>query len=398
MRSSVVKRLPAVAVTGWAWRTPLGDAVDAVVARLLAGERAGVATETEAGRVFAPVAARPRVTVGAAGLRADRFLDRLGRLALEVAQEALPAAPAPERLGLFSAVPGLRLAWDELAPAAVAIGDDESALWERGLRGLHPFWLLRHLSNNVHAVAAATLQARGDGATFGGCCAGVQALAAAQAALREGAIDVAVVVAHDSLLAPDAIARLARDEALWAGADPDAVTPPYDESAAGVVPGEAAAAVALERADEARGRALVRLCATAGSGAPGLPEPALMTRTAARLTSGGGALAVDGGGWARPAFDAAERRALADLAGADAPLCAVTAHFGQLGAATGVVQAIALGTCLRAGRLPPLPRLVRPAPGPLRPVAAPGASAPPAALALSCGAPGQIGALLLEAA
>src|SRR6185295_12033989 len=83
-----------------------------------------------------------------------RFLDRLGLLGVEVALEALAMADAragavpAERLGLFCGVGGLRARWDELLPALARQRPDGEGAWERGLRGLHPFWMLKHLSNN----------------------------------------------------------------------------------------------------------------------------------------------------------------------------------------------------------------------------------------------------------
>jgi hypothetical protein len=56
----------------------------------------------------------------------------------------------------------------------------------------------------------------------------------------------------------------------------------------------------------------------------------------------------------RRSADAAERAALGDLLAPDTPLTAITAALGQLGAATAVVQAIALGELLRRNAVPPI--------------------------------------------
>jgi len=76
------------AVTGWAWRTPLGVTVEQGVVRLLAGERAarppeGFAAEAYACRLVAPLGVQPTRS------REGRFLRRMGRFALEVALRAL---------------------------------------------------------------------------------------------------------------------------------------------------------------------------------------------------------------------------------------------------------------------------------------------------------------------
>src|SRR5205085_875983 len=113
-----------------------------------------------------------------------------------------------DRIGLFAGVGGLRAHWDDMLAALEHQRDDGAGAWERGLRDVHPYWMLRHLSNNVHALAAMELELRGEGATFGGATGGAQALAAASRALHAGAIDAALVVAYDSLLEPETLVEL----------------------------------------------------------------------------------------------------------------------------------------------------------------------------------------------
>jgi 3-oxoacyl-(acyl-carrier-protein) synthase len=111
---------------------------------------------------------------------------------------------------------------------------------------------------------------------------------------------------------------------------------------------------------------------------------------------------VDGAARAWPDRDAAERSALSELVANETPLTAITAAMGHLGAATAVVQAIALGELLRRGSVPPITGLGDPAAGPLVPSVAPNVSGSPTptavALALSTGAPGLAAALRVEVA
>ena len=105
---------------------------------------------------------------------------------------------------------------------------------------------------------------------------------------------------------------------------------------------------------------------------------------------------VDGAAIGDPATDGEERRLLAarpDLVSASTPICATLGGMGQLGAAAAVVQTIALGAALRAGRLPPVAALDRGAPGPLRPLATAEPTSARVGLALSLGAPGLAGAV-----
>ena len=398
-----------VALIARAWRTPLGDSIDGAMAQLLAGERAVVANPrvpsgSYACSLVAPILAPP------APSRQARFLRRMGLHALEVAREALVSARGlgiagdvgrafdlacrGERIGLFSGVGGLRAHWDDMLPALAQQQPDGERAWERGLRDIHPYWMLRHLSNNAHALASVELGLRGGGATYGGATASVQALAAAARALADGAIDAAVVVAHDSLLEPETLVELAaKRAATHAVSSPP---PAYDAHAAGFVPGEAAAAIVLVRTEDAGDRALATIAAATGAdGQPAEPSPRTLSRVLAALARPDDGVIVDGAARAWPELDAAERAMISSVVG-DAPLTATTAAMGQLGAATSIVQAIALVEALRGGVVPPIAGLVNPAPGPLRPVVAPAPTTAHAAMALATGAPGLTAAVRVE--
>jgi 3-oxoacyl-(acyl-carrier-protein) synthase len=426
------------AIVGRAWRTPLGNTIDSAMARLYAGERAAMTDPrgAYACTTIAPIRDEPART------RNSRFLRRMGLFGLEVAIEALAASGVAggARTGLFSGVGGLRAHWDDMIAGFANQRDDGERMWERGLCNVHPYWMLRHLSNNVHALASAELDLRGEGATFGGANGGAQAIAAAIRALHDGAIDAAVVVAYDSLLEPETLVELAaRGGATRASLD--ALVAPYAPGANGFVPGEAAAALVLvrERAgaptiavrDAAGPDALARCIALATSDATGdatgAPAGDATRGSTSDLGHLGGASAsdlghlegasastsdlghvhgastsdlghldgaspwtsdlghldgastsdlghldgastsdlghldgaspstsdlgiIDGAALASPDHDRAERAALP----ASAILTATTAAMGQLGAATAIVQAIALVEMLRARTAAPI--------------------------------------------
>ena len=376
-------------IAGAAFRTPLGASVERVVSRLLAGEHA--ARPHPAGALCCPIAEQPPAS------RHDRFLDTLGLLALDAAREALANAGDQgrlERTGLFAATSGLRPRWTDMVGALAGQRDDQAGLWDRGLARLHPFWMLQHLTNNVHALCSIDLRIRGEGATFAGAAAGAEALCAAVRALDAGAVDAALVVAWDSLLEPQCMADLsARSVATSAG--PSGWRPPYDEDARGFVPGEAAAAVVLVRPDDGH-RAL--LCCAAGvdpkplpSGEPRPERVADLARLVARADA-----VVDGLGAGQPELDFVEREAVGALCAPGARLIATAASFGRLGAPTPLVQAIAAVELLRRGMLPPVAALRRAAAGPLPPVVAPLATLATSALLLSGCAPGLAGAVRVE--
>jgi act minimal PKS chain-length factor (CLF/KS beta) len=389
------------AVAGTAWRTPLGRELRAVASRLLAGERAARPSPLFDASAY-------RCTLGAAipdaptGGRHRRFLDRVGLHALEVGLEALataglrPGDPRLDRAGLFVGTAGPRPRWEEML--AAFSGARADGPWACGLQKLHPFWMLQHLSSNVHALLSMEAGIRGEGATFGGGIAGAEALLAATRALDAGAVDVALVVAYDSLLAPEALVDLgARGIAAECGLD--ALCPAYDEDASGAVPGEAAVAVVLARPGELPGEAGRIEVATGVDRAPlpsGEPRAAAVAAIASRISRGD--RVVDGAAWALRAQDDDERREVSTLVDSGALLTATAAAFGKLGAAAAVAQAAAWIELLRRRSIPPIAGLRRAAPGPLSLVASPAGAPGRSALLLSTAAPGLASAVRVEVA
>ena len=392
----------SVAAVSWACRTPLGDSPSALLAALLEGVDA-----------VGPIARFPGETYAcsvAAGVHTEppavheRILSPMARHAYGAAVEAWEMAGAPrgDRVGLFAGIGGPRADWPVLMPALAKQNEALTDTWQNGFRRLHPFWMLQHLSNNAHALLSIAVEARGEGSMFGGANAGCQALAAAERALLARSIDVALVVAHDSLIEPEKLVPMgARGELV---ADAIARAAPYDAEAVGGVPGEAAAALVLVRPDDADGRALFYLSAQAGADDQrGRPKAALLASLVAQLLAreglDGGNIAVDGAAATSVEEDADERRALAEALGdVAAPLTSMVSAMGQVGAADGLVRAIGLGAALRAGRLYPISGLRSPTPGPLRPVVAPEATAHQAAVAVCAASPGLAGAVYVSAA
>jgi hypothetical protein len=284
-----------VAIVGQAWRTPLGRSIDEVVARIRAGDRAAIASPRAAGyacSTVAPIAEEP------AKSRQSRFLRRMGLFGLEVAKEAFASTKLdahPDRIGLFAGVGGLRAHWDDMLAGLEQQSVDGENAWERGLRDVHPYWMLRHLSNNVHALASVDLALRGEGATFGGATGGAQAIAAAARALEDGAIDAALIVAYDSLLEPETLVELGAKQVAF-------------------VPGEAAGALVVVRTADAPASLRVA-AADGGDGERDEPSPAAIDRVMRAVNAG-------------------------------SPDTSITDALGQLGAATSVIQTIALGAML----------------------------------------------------
>ena len=377
---------------GYALRTPLGRDADAVMARLFEGHRAARANarfdaSAYACHLAATIDEPPRAS------RNARFVRRMGLYGIEAAAEALAHAKGAtgDRVGLFSGVGGLRAHWDDMMHAFARQESDGVDAWERGLKDIHPFWMLQHLSNNAHALIAKDLGLRGEGATFGGSNGGAQALAAAERALADGAVDAALVVAYDSLSEPETLVELGANGTATT-ATLGSLRAPYEPGAAGVVPGEAAAALYLvaEGREHTAPHAWLDV-SDAADGERGVPQVETLARLAATWRDGVGF--VDGAARANERFDRAEREALGALVGGDTPLVATLGAMGDLGAASSLVQAIACARLLHARELPPIAGLTDVVDGPLRPLRTRETTTARAALALACGAPGLAAAV-----
>lgn len=378
------------AITGWSLYTPLGNSPEQVTRRLLAGERAAAyntrfPSDTYACRLAAAIPDVPRPSAHA------RVLGRLGLFALEAGHSALSdaAISGSVRLGLFSAMGGLRAHWNDLMPALSGQRRDLSDSWQRGFKNLHPFWMLQHLSNNAHALLAQDICARGDGITMSGANAGAQALAAASRSLADRAIDVALVIAYDSLIEPETLLEMAERGALTP-ADVEGLRAPYDRLARGAVPGEAAAALVLERRDDAGSRTRATLAAVAAAdGEKTEPNSTTLARAVRRLLQN--SRVVDGCALAQPALDTAELRVLDQVVSPELRLTAIQAAMGLLGAATAPIQAIVLAVLLQRGQLPAIAALLEPAHPAL--VWRNEPTQQKSAIGLSAGAPGLLGAI-----
>lgn len=395
--------LAPAAIVGWAWRTPLGDQIDEVMARVMRADSGiGLLSQVMGPEHGYSAKLAAMIPTEPARSRHQRFARRLDLFGVEAALEAASmAGVAPSsRVGVFVGYGGLRAHWDEMMPSLKGQRADLKGLWEHGFRDFHPFWMLRHLSNNAHAIAAAELGATGEGLTLGGANGGAQALAAAQLALSQRRVDIAVVSAYDSLVQPDVLVELGSSGALSLAATPDALRPAYDARASGRVVSEGAACVVLMRPEDApQALGLVR----AFDGADGsryAPSAQALTELLERERLGA-VDAVDGASQADVALDAAEREALGRLFGQDVALTSLASCWGDMGAASAVAQVIALTWCMRRGLLPPMSRLEQGEPPsmklPLVPVTLATSPRPATrALGLTLAAPGLIGVICVE--
>jgi len=388
------------AMTGFSLRTPFGSDIAEIVRRIFDGQRAAAPNahfdaSTYACRLAATIPGGPRPT------KHRKFVKRMGLWGMEAGAEALARSGTlakGTRLGVFCGYGGLRAHWEDLMPVLERQSGDAQATgaWANGFSSLHPFWMLFHLSNNAHALLSIDIGAKGDGTTTAGGNAGAQALRAAIVALSVGSVDVALVFTYDSLVEPETLLSLGASGAgTWAEV-PEAFVTAYQSDAAGLLPGEAAAAVVLERSEEAGERSIATISAdVAADGAAFFAGGETIAAALGRVWQG--ETIVDGAALGEPGRDAAEREAIAGVMGPSASLSAMSSSLGHLGGATAVVQAIFLAHVLRNGVVPPIAGLRRAAEGPLVPLVDPlPVGDQRSAVAVSAGMPGLAGALRVE--
>lgn len=181
-----------------------------------------------------------------------RRLDRTTRLGLAAAADAAADAGAgfaadPRRGGVYVGTGAANLT------STVALGGHEHA---GSLERVPVTTVPTIMSNTTAAHVALRHGLQGPCMTFAAACAsGTVAIGEAALALRTGRADAALAGGVDSLLAPFAMAAFARIGALSKRNEaPAEASRPFDGDRDGFVMGEAAAFLALERAQDAVAR------------------------------------------------------------------------------------------------------------------------------------------------
>jgi len=225
-----------------------------------------------------------------------------------------------------------------------------------------PIWLLRDLPNNVLCHVGIRYGFKGTNACVTNqCVGGVLAVAEAAAALRNDEADRATVAGHDTPFEPETVYNyhqlglLARDTVR-----------PFDRDRRGTVFGEGAAAVVLEKPDEARARDAKVLgeflgsgCVTEASGIVDLrPDGDGVSRALELALADAGLSAADVGlivahGNGIRASDASEAAAIRRVFGRHPPpITAFKWAVGHLIAASGALDLVLTLRALREQTVP----------------------------------------------
>jgi 3-oxoacyl-[acyl-carrier-protein] synthase II len=233
-----------------------------------------------------------------------------------------------------------------------------------------PLALPRSVPSMAAGEVAIDLGAQGPNFTTASACAsGATALGVARDLLRSGSCDIVLAGGSESGRSRMTVTCFTRMGALSRRRDDAALASrPFDARRDGLVLGEGAAVLVLERADHARARRAPALAVLRGYGAgsdahhPVAPHPqgegAARTITAALADAGCRARDighVNAHGTSTLLGDAAEAAALARVFGDDMP--PVTASKGVIGhslGAAGAIEAAYTVLALRHGAVPPV--------------------------------------------
>ncbi|MGD8568069.1 MAG: beta-ketoacyl synthase N-terminal-like domain-containing protein [Gammaproteobacteria bacterium] len=166
-----------------------------------------------------------------------------------------------ETCGLYVGSVQLDIEMESFLPAVHESMDaegqfDMSRFARRGMHLVDPLFLVKALPNAGLGGIAVEYQATGPNLNItNGPVSGLQAVAAAAAAIQRGEIQVAVAGGYDSLLQMENImAHLLAGRLSASDVPPQQACRPFDENRQGYVPGEGAAFVVLESAAHARQR------------------------------------------------------------------------------------------------------------------------------------------------
>jgi len=250
----------------------------------------------------------------------------------------------------------------EFFPLLTEAGGDLRAFGRELTALVNPMWLLRNLPNNVVCHIGIRYGLKGANACVTNhCVSGSLAVAEAAAAIRDGDVDRAVAVGHDTQVEPEGVLHFRRLELLA-----QSELRPFDARRDGTLLGEGAAAVVLEKADEAAARGATVWgeflgcgCASEAAGLMGIRSDGEGVVDAVRLAledaglepASVGMIVAHGNGTSQS--DASEAAAIRRVFGASPPpVTGFKWAFGHLMAASGSIDMVLALAALRHKTVP----------------------------------------------
>lgn len=300
--------------------------------------------------------------------RETRRRDRYQQLAAAAAKEAIEQASLEvkeeeaDRVGVIvaSAIGGLK-----------ALEDSVTALIQEGPRRVSPYLIPMLMSNGASGLLAIDYGFRGPCFSVASACAsGADGIGMAWMLLRAGVIDVAVAGGSEAMISPSGVAAFDRVGAMSRRIDPPLEIPqPFDRDRDGLVIGEGAAVLVLERESRARSRGVIILAELAGYAATAdafhITAPAEDGQGGARAMQLAMQSAqvrpeevgyINAHGTGTPLNDLSETRAIKACFGEQAyiiPISSTKSMTGHMMGATGALEALFCVQAVRTNILPP---------------------------------------------
>ena len=343
---------------------------------------------------------------------------QLGFTAAELARQDAafqPGSADPERFGVILGSDPIYLEPEELIEAyrsCVVDGQFRFDQWgPRALGEMYPLWMLKYLPNMPACHIAIAQDARGPNNTITlSEVSSLLAIAEAMRVIERGHADILIAGGTGSRIHP--LSWVFRTGEYISGrmSDPQAASRPFDADRDGMVCGEGAAALVMESREHAEARG-ARILARVVSYASTFEAPSNRPATGRAIMSGiRQAMAsaqltpdklshVNAHGVSTVQDDAVEAGAIREALGG-VPVTAPKSFFGNLGAGTGAVEAVASILALASGEVPATLNYERPDPNcPIEVIHGSSYhSDQKAALLLNQASTGQSVALVIEAA
>jgi len=360
-----------IVITGMGTVNPIGHSADETWRNALAGI-SGVAPIT----LFDPSRLLVRIAGEVKNFDAEKILDpkearrrdRFAQFAAVAVKEALEqsglngANGVGERVGVViaTAIGGLH-----------TVHEMENTLRGAGPRRMNPFSISMVMANGAAALTAIDYGFHGPSFSLASACAtGTDAIGIAWTLIRAGVIDAAVAGASEATVTELGVAAFDRVGAMSRRNDAYDTTPaPFDRDRDGLVMGEGAAALVLERESHARGRGAQILAELAGYGA----SSDAFHITAPSEDGSGGAMAIrraldsagigpqdvdyiNAHGTGTRLNDVSETRAIRAALGEEAyriPISSTKSMTGHMMGASGALEALFCVQTVRDDCLPP---------------------------------------------
>jgi 3-oxoacyl-[acyl-carrier-protein] synthase II len=360
-----------VVITGMGTVNPIGLNVEETWTNILSGvSGVGPITLFDASNLLVKIACevknfQPEVYMPA---KEARRRDRYEQFATAASQEAIRQAGInvsdlqADRIGVIisSAIGGISTLLE-------AFG----SLQKEGPRRISPFVIPQFITDGAAGMISIDHGFRGSTMSIiSACASGSDAIGIAWMMIRSGMIDVAVTGASDAVLSEFAVGSFDRIGACSRRNDDYSMTPqPFDKNRDGLVIGEGAAVLILERESHARTRGAEIMAELAGYGS----SADAYHITAPREDGGGGAQAmrmalqaagenpesldyINAHGTSTMLNDASETQAIKNAFGKLAyniPVSSTKSMTGHMMGATGALEAVFCTQVVRHGVIPP---------------------------------------------